>query len=179
MALPSAERNQDVTSLPQGHMRHPGLNHAQTAPTNQGVTSLPYWDSQPLMALTSTERNHDVTDKPRDQLRHQGINHTQPAPTAQNLTSHKSSIAQFAAIPIYQVASTSTQSQSIPAAIHEPPGKIPQKIANPLLNDDDGHEESEPLSKRTKHETGAAYKPDVINFPNSFVAKLSEYTLYV
>ena len=180
MSLPSTQSNQAVTSLTQGQMRYTGMNHTQKAPTingtYQGATSLPYTASQPLVALPSTEGNQALTWLQQGHILHQGI--PSQAPTVENLDPQTSSIAQQADIPIYKVASTSTQSLSTSVAIHEPTGVRPQEIAKPLLNYV-GHEESEPLSKRIKHESGSAYKPDGINFPNSVITELSEYYMYI
>ena len=175
MALPSTERNQVVTSLTAGQALHPGKNHTKTAPTinetYQTVTSLPYSASQPLMALPFKKRNQALTPLQQGHIIYPGMPFTSQAPTMQT---PQTSSSQSAGIPIYQVASASTSSRSISAAIHEPTGDRPQRIAKALLNDV-GYEESEPFSKRTKHESGAAYKPGGINFPNFVITELTEY----
>ena len=182
MAVPSAERNQAVTRLPQGQTWHPGMNHTQTAPTingsYHGVTSLPYSASEPLMALPSTERYQNATLLSQSQMWHPGMTFTQPASSIQNLASQASSIAQLADIPPYQVASTSRPPQSIPAAIHQPTGDRALRTAKLSLTNT-GHEESEPTSKRTKHESGSDYRPDGLNFRNPAVTELSEYKIHV
>ena len=172
----SRERNQALTRLRRDHMWHPGMNYTQPAPTfngtYQGFTSIPS-ASQPLVALPSTDGNQALTRLQQDQSLHSRIQITPQSSTMQNLAPQTSSTSQSAAIPIYQVASASTSSWSISAAIHA--GDRPQEIPKALLNDV-GYEESGPFSKRIKHESGAVYKPDGINFPNSVITELSEYT---
>ena len=120
----------------------------------QGVTSLPYSESQQLMAPSSIERNQTATRLPQGQMWHPGMIYTQPTPTMQNVAHQTSSTAPPAAIPEYNAVSASTPSRDITEAI---PGLIEKR---PQMSVDNvTHVKSEPSAKRTKHESTSSYKP--------------------
>ena len=120
---------------------------------NQGATSLPFSELQPLMAQPSTERNQAVTRLPQGQMWHPGLTYTQPAPTLQTFPQQTSSTTPATA-PLYDVNSTSVPSRHITEGSSwqtERRYQIPVNDASPV--------ETEPSAKRTKHESTSSYKP--------------------
>ena len=120
---------------------------------NQGATSLPFSELQPLMAQPSTERNQAVTRLPRGQMWHPGLSYTQSAPTMHTFPQQTSSSTPDTA-PLYDIASTSAPSRHISEGN---PGQTERRHQIPV--NDASRVETEPSAKRTKHESTSSYKP--------------------
>ena len=130
---------------------------------------------RPPVTLPYTAIDQDMTWLPQDRMWHTGIRQTQPPPTMQKSFSQKMpSSALLAAVPMHDVALTSTPSRNIAVAN---PGQTEKRP--PMSANDVDPWMSESSAKRINQESTSFFKPDGINVRNSDVTVMSEYKLHM